>query len=304
MPSKKRKSIYRKRVEYSDLLAELNAQSARRNNIPNSHTIQAATYQPSPFRQRILSDERIKYLYDIEDNIIHDKSCKLARSIPDERLLYGDRYDNTKQKCPECAVTAFLREGAKDFDSVKKYTELFEQMHLHDGIAREIYIEKKMKTRAGTDGITIWYREDSWKIKPVDRQGNVQLWHNNYRQLAEGKREFLAGYHLQFTNTESTSLRIALNTIETYSYESHIQNQYQGMDPVVEENTNVLSETDMQSDTPLVWSSETPVPGQEQTFSIPNKITKQPPSLWKRFTRWLRLLFTKSRFFRRNSTTE
>lgn len=44
-----------------------------------------------------------------------------------------------------------------------------------------------MKTRAGTDGITIWYREDSWKIKPVDRQGNVRLWHNNYQLTCGGK---------------------------------------------------------------------------------------------------------------------
>lgn len=304
MPSKKRKSIYRKRVDYSNLLAELNAQSAQRKNISSPHTIQTAAYQPSQFRQRILSDERVKYLYDIEDNIIHDKSCKLARSIPDERLLYGNRYDNTKQKCTECGVTAFLREGAKDFDAVKKYKELFEQMHLHDGIAREIYIEKKMKSRAGTDGITFWYQDDSWKIKPIDRQGNVQLWHNNYRQLAGGQREFLAGYHLQFTNSDSISLRTALNTIETYSYESHIQNQYQEAVPVIEENTNVPSETDIQSDTPLVWSSETPVQGQEQTISISDITIKQPPSLWQRFTGWLRLLFVKNKFFHRNSTTD
>ena len=46
----------------------------------------------SRFRNRIMSDETVKYIYSEKESILHDKHCLYAKEIPDSDLFYEKQY--------------------------------------------------------------------------------------------------------------------------------------------------------------------------------------------------------------------
>lgn len=44
-----------------------------------------------------------------------------------------------------------------------------------------------MKIRISIDTMTVWHKEDTWRIKSLPKKGHVQLYHNNY---AVRKKEY------------------------------------------------------------------------------------------------------------------
>ena len=81
-----RKNIsYVKGYEHSDFTDLLNELQGKKQNIEMadgalaldapSSTESVCSYEESEERHRIMSDQRIKYLYSKKDGIIHDKHC-------------------------------------------------------------------------------------------------------------------------------------------------------------------------------------------------------------------------------------
>ena len=63
MGRKSTRGVYRERRNYSGLLAELQGQSSGFPSDEKGRTLEAEMPQISFFRQRIMSDERVRYLY-------------------------------------------------------------------------------------------------------------------------------------------------------------------------------------------------------------------------------------------------
>lgn len=73
-------------------------------------------------------------------------------------------------------------------------------------------------TRISPDIMTIWHKEDTWRIKALPKKGRVQVYHNNYKVKARGEREFTQGFHIQNPICADTNIGYALSVIKHYKY--------------------------------------------------------------------------------------
>ena len=152
---RKTKGVIRERKDYTGLLLELQGQSPSPPPQPAADTSEHKTPY-SPYRQRIMSDEAVKYLYSKRGGPFHDKSCPKAQHIPDEELGYSEKYLSNISQCPLCAVKAYVRLGAKDFYNYPLYEKLFQRMRFTPVLLRRMYVNEKMRTSASSNGLTIW----------------------------------------------------------------------------------------------------------------------------------------------------
>lgn len=98
------------------------------------------------------------------------------------------------------------------------YLDFFERTKMTTEQIRNIYVENGMKTRISIDTMTVWHKEDTWRIKSLPKKGHVQLYHNNYAVRANGVREFTQGFHIQSLMCADTDIRYVLNIIKKYEY--------------------------------------------------------------------------------------
>ena len=161
---RKTKGVIRERKDYTGLLLELQGQSPSPPPQPVADASEHKTPY-SPYRQRIMSDEAVKYLYSKRGGPFHDKSCPKAQHIPDEELGYSEKYLSNISQCPLCAVKAYVRLGAKDFYNYPLYEKLFRRMRFTPVLLRRMYVNEKMRTSASSNGLTIWGKEGSWRLE-------------------------------------------------------------------------------------------------------------------------------------------
>ena len=176
------------------------------------------TQKESETRHRIVSNPKIKYLYSKHSKEIHDKHCDCAKTITDDDLGWSSEYISALRPCRTCMTQAYIVAGAKDPEEIDRYLRFFEKERMTDEQIRSIYVEYGMTTRIFHDTMTIWHREDTWRIKELPRKGHVQLYHNNYVVRENGIREFVQGFHIQNISCEDTNIRYALSIIKNYEY--------------------------------------------------------------------------------------
>lgn len=77
--------------DFGDLLSELHGESENTAIVDGalalaipSPIVPVSANEESEERHRIMSDQKIKYLYSRQESIIHDKHCSCAKYIPDE----------------------------------------------------------------------------------------------------------------------------------------------------------------------------------------------------------------------------
>ena len=211
--------------DFTDLLNELQGKNENTEMIDGALLLDAPSsmepvcaYEESEERHRIMSDQRIKYLYSKKDGIIHDKHCDNAKDILDEDLLWSEEYLPKLKPCPDCMIHAYVIAGAKDPKEIETYLDFFERTKMTTEQIRNIYVENGMKTRISIDTMTVWHKEDTWRIKSLPKKGHVQLYHNNYAVRANGVREFTQGFHIQSLMCADTDIRYVLNIIKKYEY--------------------------------------------------------------------------------------
>ena len=136
-----RKSIsYARNYEHSDfgdLLSELHGECENTVMVDgalvlaiSSPIVPVSANKESEERHRIMSDQKIKYLYSRQANVIHDKHCSCAKYIPDEDLLWSEDYVSELEPCSECMIQAYVSAGAKDPKEIEKYRAFFEKARM------------------------------------------------------------------------------------------------------------------------------------------------------------------------------
>lgn len=215
---RKTRGVIRKKTDYTRLLSELQGQGFPPSPKPTPVVTSGPKMTFSSYRQRIMSDETVKYLYSQSGGELHDKSCPEALKIPDEELCCSKEYLTELTQCPLCAVKAYVRLGAKDLYNFHRYERLFERMRFDSPLIRQMYVQKGLETSAGSNGLTIWGKEDSWRLEFWEDSDKTRLMHNNYRPLPDGTRVFTEGYHVQ---AEWATPQYALTVIAGYTYEGH-----------------------------------------------------------------------------------
>ncbi len=180
--------------------------------------------------QKIMADKKIRFVSDRDQSFVHDKACPAAKKIPDQYLRYYRNYPMHLKPCPECAKSAYIRNGARDFENYDRYVELYEDMNVDLSLLYHMYISCKAQTSVAPNRLYIAVEEDHWIIERIDNKGGVCLMHNNYR-VHDGIRIFETGYHIQNDWLEDTTFFRAFHYIEEYHWtpnhmESHIDNDH------------------------------------------------------------------------------
>lgn len=85
--------------DFTDLLDELQGKKENTEIVDGALALDASSstepvcaYEESEERHRIMSNQKIKYLYSKKDGIIHDKHCNNAKDILDKDLLWAGEY--------------------------------------------------------------------------------------------------------------------------------------------------------------------------------------------------------------------
>lgn len=217
---KETREVRKKRADYSHLMKELKKQRVTPPAKKSGKKKRTKQKPPpiSPDRQRIMSNEKIRFFFSEEGGKIHDKSCYEARKIPDEKLRFSGEYRSDLPQCRLCAVKAYVRLGAKDFYNLSNYEKLFERMELTPELLQQMYVKEGMRTTAGAGCLTVWGKEDVWRLELTGPSNALRLMHNNYYGTPDGSRRFTQGYHVQL---EPVSAKYAITTIAGYTYEGH-----------------------------------------------------------------------------------
>lgn len=211
--------------DFNDLLNELQGKKESTEMMDGaleladpSSTVSFCEYEESKERHRIMSNQKIKYLYSRSACVIHEKHCAYTKDISDEDLLWSEEYLPELKPCPDCMIQAYVSAGAKDSKEIETYLVFFEKTKMTIDQIRDIYVENGMKTRITTDTMTVWHKEDTWRIKCLPKKGHVQLYHNNYVVRKKGVREFTQGFHIQNPVCSDTNISYALSILKNYEY--------------------------------------------------------------------------------------
>lgn len=284
-----RKSVTYKRgyehTDFADLLNELQGnhkevaeEGSAAGSDAGTLVLTRSVPEESEYRHRIMSDQKIRYLYSRRERVIHDKHCECAKAIRDGDLEWAEEYRADLKPCPECGVQAYIAAGAKDPKEIDRYCQFFEKAGMTEKQIRSMYIDQGMKTRIYPDAMTIWYKEDTWRIKTLPKKGHVQLYHNNYMVRKKGVREFTQGFHIQSLSCEDTNIGYALSIIKNYEYKSeeyalHIR----GANPVRKGRGKM----------------------QQSALSLEELLGErtEPPTMWRKIREFFRNLFKKKSFF-------
>lgn len=237
--------------------------------------------EESEDRHRIMSDQKIRYLYSRQEGVIHDKHCERAKEIRDEDLEWSEKYRTNWKPCPKCEIQAYIAAGAKDPKEIERYCQFFERTGMTRKQIRNMYIDRGVETRIYPDAMTMWYKEDTWRIKALPKKGHVQLYHNNYVIRKKGIREFTQGFHIQSVSCEDTNIGYALGIIKNYEYKPeeyalHIR------------SANPAEKSKGKKVQPVMSLEE----------MLGNRM--EPPATWKKIRDFFRSLFKKKSFFELN----
>ena len=181
----------------------------------------AKTLKVQSYRDSLMSNTKIKYVYSSKDTLVHDKSCEKVPLIENECFMGSDIIPKGKTFCPDCYLNSLIRKGCgDDFKKVNLYKKFFRDGHLKVSDIEKLIVDYNAQIHMDSaDIMHIKCNEDSWFIKI--ESGKYLLFHNSYVILDENDRYIgkYPGFHLQRSYVK---LSKALDHLEGYTWEKHL----------------------------------------------------------------------------------
>ena len=182
--------------------------------------------KPVSRRDRLLADSKKIYVYSRQDNLFHDKCCKMVDNISNQDIEASQNFPEGRWFCPHCWFLFILRAGSNnDMKNADWYLAFFEQ-----GRCSSYYVTQFVDQYGGTfkkestDTLRLHCNEDSWMIQRRDDNRYI-LYHNNYQILDANLR--IIGSNPEFhVQSVIGSVAAALRQIEHYDYHKyHVADQ-------------------------------------------------------------------------------
>ncbi len=199
------------RVDYRDLLAELNGDQKNDSEKPSD---EQSELKNKELFDRKISDKKVKYI--VIDNTIHYKTCRLVKGTSYEMLDFRGEYDKSYDQCPSCALSAYLHIGAEDPNNERNYREFFKSARFPFKCVRDMYLNQKCRTKLTDNTMYVKNRNDKWKIVLLP-DGRVKLFHNNYIARPDNTRRITDGYHVQ---AKSIPMERAVANLCSYDFDA------------------------------------------------------------------------------------
>ena len=172
-------------------------------------------------RQSYIDNYNIRYIYEENSGIYHDKSCSEVKLINLEKLMGSENPpDAEKYKpCKNCRMEMLIRQGCKDdFKNSALYKYFFTRGNVSENTLTEFLSNRNASFRIETvSKLKVVCQDDSWKIETDGRGTFVNLYHNNYTVDKKGIRHFDGSYHIQQTDMV-IDVKMAFEYIMDYNF--------------------------------------------------------------------------------------
>ena len=172
-------------------------------------------------RQSMLDNRNIRFMYDTDSDIYHDKSCNRIKLIDLKKLKGSENPPAGKTPCEDCLLDMYIRKGCiDDFKSQTLYRHFFTKGDVSLETIKEFLVLPNSSFRIeSVSKLKMTCKEDTWKIETDGRGNFLKLWHNNYFVDKRGKRHVdTTEYHEQNTET-IMNVQMAIQYIMDYSYQ-------------------------------------------------------------------------------------
>lgn len=172
-------------------------------------------------RASLMSNPRMRYAYSQLDDTIHDRECKVVKTIADEDFRMTHDFDPERTTCRHCQRKAIIRSAISDDGKyINAYVGIFTRMSASTADLKELIIDNNAQLSGiDKDRVTIKVHDDRWMIL-FDNKTPL-LFHNNYSVNEDYQRIFTEGYHRQ-TDGGHHTFRHYTNIMIGYSWADHV----------------------------------------------------------------------------------
>lgn len=215
--------------DFSYLLQDLQENSFNKDKKPEEEYIEKNLSSPAGEvvsiarrrRSSKMDNHSMGYAYSTSKMIIHDRDCKLVKSIPDDEFEMLKEFDPDMKTCKRCYRNALIRSGiGDDRKRLRAYGLFFKDIGASNCDLYRLIIEHQATLEwQDRNTMKIHVNEDSWKVIH-NEQGN-SLYHNNYIYLDDYTRIFKEEYHEQMMYGPQTFHNM-VNIMVQYSWEDHV----------------------------------------------------------------------------------
>ena len=170
-------------------------------------------------RQSYIDNYNIRFIYDENSGIYHDKSCEEVRKIEYEGLRASENPPEGFTPCKSCMMNMLIRRGCKDdFKNAGMYRFFFTKGGIDEELLKKFFEQHNTSFRIeSVSKLKVVCKDDSWKIETDGRGNFINLYHNSYTVDKKGVRHFDGSYHIQETGMV-LDVRMAFEYIIDYDY--------------------------------------------------------------------------------------
>ena len=196
---------------------------------PQEETVKTPPVPPKPFttqarrrRETLLAKPNLLYVHDNKSDLFHDRDCPCVADIQDKTFTIQEGFPKGKKFCNACYRKALIRKGINSqAQQINRYLNAFNHMRAKNEDLYLLFIVHKaqlISVSKNEYSVCIQVKDDRWRIRRTEDE--LQLYHNNYKVMADGERVFYNDFHRQkvcdkITFTEITQL-ICSHTAKKY----------------------------------------------------------------------------------------
>ena len=198
---------------------------------PQEETVKTPPVPPKPFttqarrrRETLLAKPNLLYVHDTKSDLIHDRDCPRVADIQDVAFTMQEGFPKGKKFCNACYRKALIRKGINSQGQrINRYVNAFNHMRARNEDLYLLFIVHKaqlISVSKNEYSVCIQVKDDRWRIQRTEDE--LQLYHNNYKVMADGERVFYNDFHRQKVCDKSTFTEI------TQLICSHTAKKYKG----------------------------------------------------------------------------
>ena len=175
-------------------------------------------------RKSKMGDARFKFVINKRDSILHDRTCKLVRKIPDEHFDMKENLGYQTKMCKACHIRALIRNCIDDQNDIEAVEDFFKRIYAKREDIIELLNRREVELKIiSLNVLEIKVKCDKWRIYIYSKNGQLALKHNNYH-IEDRKRIMDEGFHNQTINGRR-SFKAVCQIMINYKSKFHIEEE-------------------------------------------------------------------------------
>lgn len=155
----------------------------------------------------------------MKNEILHNKNCPYLGFQGDNAMVLDELVDWAKRYrcCERCRRITLVHNGIKDIENFEVHYNFFDRHKVSLDVLQDLFVVHQAQISIAHGCIEIHCDKDTWRIPIKLKNGQAELFHNNYTRTCSGMRVIDSGYHEQFLPKKT--VEGALKYIIEYDYD-------------------------------------------------------------------------------------